>query len=65
MLRHKVCTVFQILMENCDEYDSEKNPVTAYASTKMEAEMYLTDMNSNSFSVCCFRPSTVFAQALV
>ena len=22
--------------------------------------MYLTDMNSNSFSVCCFRPSTVF-----
>ena len=43
-----------------DEYDSEKNPVTAYASTKWEAEMYLTDMNSNSFSVCCFRPSTVF-----
>ena len=43
-----------------DEHDSEKKPVTAYASTKWEAEIYLMGMHSNSFSVSCFRPSTVF-----
>jgi len=43
-----------------DEYDSEKNPVTAYARTKWEAELELKEMHSNDFVVACFRPSTVF-----
>jgi len=43
-----------------DEDDSEKNPVTAYAITKWQAEQSLKEMNSDAFSVVCFRPSTVF-----
>ena len=43
-----------------DEDDSEKNPVTAYARTKWEAELELKKMHSNDFFVTCFRPSTVF-----
>ena len=43
-----------------DEDDSEKNPVTAYAKTKWEAELELKKMHSNDFVVACFRPSTVF-----
>jgi nucleoside-diphosphate-sugar epimerase len=43
-----------------DEDDSEKNPVTAYARTKWEAELELKKMHSNDFVVACFRPSTVF-----
>ena len=43
-----------------DEDESPKNPVTAYASTKWEAELVLRRMNSKSFTVTCFRPSTVF-----
>jgi len=43
-----------------DEDNSEKNPVTAYARTKWEAELRLKKMHSNEFIVVCFRPSTVF-----
>lgn len=43
-----------------DEDDSEKNPVTAYARTKWEAELRLKNLTNDSFSVICFRPSTVF-----
>jgi nucleoside-diphosphate-sugar epimerase len=43
-----------------DEDTSEKNPVTAYARTKWEAELELKKMHSNDFVVACFRPSTVF-----
>ena len=43
-----------------DEEKSEKNPVTAYARTKWEAELKLKTMHSNDFVVTCFRPSTVF-----
>jgi nucleoside-diphosphate-sugar epimerase len=43
-----------------DEDNSEKNPITAYARTKWEAECQLKKLNDNSFSVICFRPSTVF-----
>lgn len=43
-----------------DEYNSEKNPVTAYARTKWEAELELKKMHSDDFIVACFRPSTVF-----
>ena len=43
-----------------DEDDSEKNPVTAYARTKWEAECKLKELQTPEFTVVCFRPSTVF-----
>ena len=43
-----------------EEDNSDKNPVTAYAKTKWEAETELKKMNSPEFMVTCFRPSTVF-----
>jgi len=43
-----------------DEEESEKNPVTAYASTKWAAELDLREMHSSDFVLSCFRPSTVF-----
>ncbi|MBU1196071.1 MAG: NAD(P)-dependent oxidoreductase [Proteobacteria bacterium] len=43
-----------------DEDDSEKNPVTAYAKTKWEAECRLNDLAGEKFTVTSFRPSTVF-----
>jgi nucleoside-diphosphate-sugar epimerase len=43
-----------------DEDDSHKNPITAYARTKWEAELGLKALQSRDFSVACFRPSTVF-----
>jgi nucleoside-diphosphate-sugar epimerase len=46
--------------EELDEDTSNKNPVTAYAKTKWDAELQLMDLQSDSFLVCCFRPSTVF-----
>jgi len=44
------------------ELDEEapKNPVTAYARTKWDAELGLKEMSSKDFAVVCFRPSTVF-----
>lgn len=46
--------------EELDEDRSKKNPVTAYAKTKWDAELQLNKMQSDSFLVCSFRPSTVF-----
>ena len=43
-----------------DEENSKKNPVTAYAKTKWEAELELKKIHSDDFVVACFRPSTVF-----
>ena len=43
-----------------DEDNSEKNPITAYAKTKWDAECELKKLNSDNFTVVCFRPSTVF-----
>jgi nucleoside-diphosphate-sugar epimerase len=43
-----------------DEDDSEKNPVTAYAIAKWNAEQKLHEMTSDDFVVTSFRPSTVF-----
>ena len=43
-----------------DEENSIKNPITAYAKTKWEAECFLKEYSSESFSIVCFRPSTVF-----
>ncbi len=43
-----------------DEDDSQKNAITAYARTKWEAECALKEMQSDDFTVVCFRPSTVF-----
>ena len=43
-----------------DEDDSEKNPVTAYARTKWEAELALKELGASDFTVVCMRPSTAF-----
>ena len=43
-----------------DEDDSEKNPVTAYAIAKWNAEQELHRMSTNNFVVVSLRPSTVF-----
>ena len=43
-----------------DEVDSEKNPVTEYAKTKWDAELFLNSLNSDNFFTVSFRPSTVF-----
>ncbi len=46
--------------EELEEDNSFKNPLTAYAKTKWEAECELKKLNSDDFTVVCFRPSTVF-----
>lgn len=46
--------------DELDEDLSQKNPVTAYAKTKWDAELELRKLQSDSFLVCAFRPSTVF-----
>ncbi|MDP3794930.1 MAG: NAD(P)-dependent oxidoreductase [bacterium] len=43
-----------------DEDASSKNPVTAYARTKWEAEQELRKLADKRFTVVCLRPSTVF-----
>lgn len=46
--------------EELDEDRSEKNPVTAYARTKWDAERAIKKLATDDFVVVCFRPSTVF-----
>ncbi len=46
--------------EELEEDNSKKNPLTAYARTKWEAELKLKDLAGSDFLVVCFRPSTVF-----
>ena len=46
--------------DELDEDDSEKNPVTAYAIAKWNAEQELQNLISENFIVTSFRPSTVF-----
>ena len=46
--------------DELDEDNSPKNPITAYAKTKWDAECGLKKLDSNDFTVVCFRPSTVF-----
>ena len=51
------------ISDSTDELDedlSSKNPITAYACTKWEAELSLKELQSDSFWVVAFRPSTVF-----
>jgi nucleoside-diphosphate-sugar epimerase len=43
-----------------DEDLSEKNPITAYAKSKWDAECCLKKMESETFTTVFFRPSTVF-----
>lgn len=46
--------------EELDEGMSSKNPLTAYAKTKWQAEQEIKKLNSPDFTIVCFRPSTVF-----
>jgi len=43
-----------------DEDNSEKNPVTAYAIAKWNAEQHLHGLSTDDFVVTSLRPSTVF-----
>ena len=46
--------------DELDEDDSVKNPITAYAIAKWNAEQKLHAMSTDEFVVTSFRPSTVF-----
>jgi len=46
--------------DELDEDDSVKNPITAYAIAKWNAEQKLHAMSTDGFVVTSFRPSTVF-----
>ena len=46
--------------DELDEDDSDKNPITAYAIAKGNAEQKLHAMSTDEFVVTSFRPSTVF-----
>jgi len=46
--------------DELDEDDSDKNPITAYAIAKWNAEQKLHAMSTDDFVVTSFRPSTVF-----
>lgn len=46
--------------EELEEEKSIKNPLTAYAKTKWQAECELKKLDSDDFTVVCFRLSTVF-----
>jgi nucleoside-diphosphate-sugar epimerase len=43
-----------------EEDSSDKNPITSYARTKWDAELELNKLQSDTFTVVSFRPSTVF-----
>lgn len=47
-------------LNELDEDNSIKNPVTRYASTKWEAEKKLKEINNDDYDLVCLRPSTVF-----
>jgi nucleoside-diphosphate-sugar epimerase len=47
-------------IDELDEDDSDKNPITAYAIAKWNAEKQLNIMSTDEFVVTSFRPSTVF-----
>ena len=46
--------------EELDEDNSIKNPLTAYAKAKWDAECELKTLGTDDFIITCFRPSTVF-----
>jgi nucleoside-diphosphate-sugar epimerase len=46
--------------QELDEYESIKNPVSAYAKTKWISEQKIMKMSSDNFIVTAFRPATVF-----
>ena len=51
------------LANELDEDNSQKNPVTKYASTKWESEKYIKRLSSEKFTTICLRPSTVFGKS--
>jgi nucleoside-diphosphate-sugar epimerase len=58
-----MCGVSETDLE-LDEDLSTKNPITTYARTKWDAELRLKELQSPSFLICAFRPSTVFGVSL-
>ena len=47
-----------------DEYDSLKNPLTAYGITKWKSEQEILKLNDEKFNVTALRFSTVFGGSL-
>ena len=50
-------------MKPLDEYNSKKNPITAYAKTKYMAEKKILLLNDKNFNIVIFRPATVFGDS--
>ncbi len=46
--------------QELEEDSSIKNPITAYAKTKWNSEQEIMKLVDENFSVCAFRPATVF-----
>jgi len=46
--------------DELEEDNSIKNPITAYAISKWEAEQYITNLGDDKFHVNVLRPATVF-----
>ena len=46
--------------QELDEEKSIKNPISSYAITKWESEKKIMNLASDNFTVCAFRPATVF-----
>jgi nucleoside-diphosphate-sugar epimerase len=46
--------------QELDEYNSIKNPISAYAINKWISEQEIMKLSDDNFTVCAFRPSTVF-----
>ena len=50
--------------EELDEYSSAKDPITAYAVSKWDAEQHITSLGDDKFHVSVLRPATVFGSTL-
>lgn len=53
-------SMYGIAKDGIVKEDSPVNPLTTYAKTKWDAECQLKELADDSFTVVCFRPSTVF-----
>ncbi len=49
--------------EELDEYESIKDPITAYAISKWDAEQHITSLGNENFHVSVLRPATVFGSS--
>ena len=60
LCEHRPRLLEELSLEELDEDDSEKNPVSSYAIAKWKAEQKINTLSNNDFTITSFRPSTVF-----